>query len=481
MATIKNREFHTKEEFWSAVTTNEEGLKVFDFENCTFHCEIRIEDEDVHSVKFEECLFNEKFELYTTVQGEANFSQSTFEQEALFSDYSSKNYDNCTGAIFEGNLCLERTRFIQRVDFIKVKFKGQTCFNDAKFEKNSKVRFYSAEFSDDVTFYNTTFHNLADFFDVKFNRIVIFDKTDFLGTTVFAKAKFIENVLFTYSRIDELIIFRETTFKKGLDLSLAIIQGNINTFGIKLKNENYEKVEEKKPEEQYISAEGIIFDENKRETFRILKHHSILQHNSIDSLKYQRDEHLAYSQELWKDISNNKRVKKITKKWHCLVKKILNITSILILILITIILPIALLLLLVSTIISQPLSKLIKAIRELPLKKFFDYLIFWLNKMSNDLGTSYMRGIAFTFFSAWIFFYLALLSSDDYCFAFNLDMSPKVVHDYFNFINPTYSIDFMGANENVTWWFYPLVFIGRVFVAYGIYQTVQAFRKYRKE
>ncbi len=411
-----------EENFWEKVVTrNEEGLKVFDFENCTFYFPIRIDDKEVQSVRFKECLFKEKFELYTRVKGEADFSQSAFEKEALFSDYLSEGYDNCTGSVFEGSLCFKKTIFKQRVDFIKVEFKGYTNFNDTKFEKNAKARFYFAKFLNDVSFNNTRFEDLADFFSVEFSRIIIFNKTDFLGTTVFAKAKFEQNVLFTYSRIDELIIFRETQFNRGLDLSLAIIRGSINTFGINLNNENYEKVEEKKPEEQYITDEGIIFDENKRETFRILKHHNIIQHNSIDSLNYARQEHLAYSEELWK------RVKK----------------------------------------------KEYKAIEDLA--------IFKLNKCSNSLGTSYMRGIGFTFLSGWLFFYLALLSSDAYHFAFNIDMSSDAVHYYFNFINPTYDIDFMGVGKAEFWWFYPLVFIGRVLVAYGVYQTVQAFRKYRKE
>ncbi len=435
--TIERQTFDEKNEkiFWeNAVTTNEEGLKVFDFEDCVFDFPIRIDDKEVQSIKFTECQFKEKFELYTTIKGEADFNQSVFEKEALFSDYLSEGYDNCTGSVFEGSLCFKETIFKQRVDFIKVEFKGYTNFNDTKFEEKAKARFYFAKFLNDVSFNNTRFEDLADFFSVEFSRIVIFNKTDFLGTTVFAKAKFEQNVLFTYSRIDELIIFRETQFNRGLDLSLAIIQGNINTFGISLKNENYEKAEEKKPEEKYITDEGIIFDENKRETFRILKHHNIIQHNSIDSFNYARQEHLAYSEELWK------RVKK----------------------------------------------KEYKAIEDLAIFKF--------NKWSNNLGTSYLKGVRFTLLFGMFFFYLTAISTQQYYFKFptlSTNMSKnweslcsigEIIYDclpyYFKFMNPTHKVDFMEKPET---FFYFWDLLGRIFISYGVYQTVQAFRKYRKE
>ena len=35
-------------------------------------------------------------------------------------------------------------------------------------------------------------------------------------------------------------------------------------------------------------------------------------------------------------------------------------------------------------------------------------------------------------------------------------------------------------SESKDWFFYLILFIGRIFIGYGYYQTIQAFRKYGK-
>jgi len=373
------QEINSIKDFKQLISKEKKLLK-FDFSDCIFNCKINITQE-THSVRFENCVFNKEFKLKASIVGNATFGHSVFNK---------------------------------LVDFSKTKFGD-----------NSKARFYYSEFKDEVLFNNTTFGDLSDFWNAIFHKKVIFYKTDFLGTSVFSRAIFKENVLFTYSVINKLIIFRGSTFEKGFDLSLAIILGEISPFDIKI--ENYKSEDNLKDEniyEEYVSRKGIIVDKNKRETFRILKNHYILQSSSIDYVKYSNLEQNAYSTELKKRIFK-----------------------------------------------GNPEYKAIQ-----------DYIIFILNKSSNKLGTSYIRGIGFTLSIGFLFFYFCLLSTENYYFSltdFNIDTFKECVRYYFEFIIPTHSIDFL-ENEKPNTMFYVWDFIGRAFVAYGIYQTVQAFRKFKK-
>jgi hypothetical protein len=304
-------------------------------------------------------------------------------------------------------------------------FNNIADFSKTKFGEKSKARFYYSVFKGETNFDNTTFGDLSDFWNATFYKTVIFYKTDFLGTSVFSRAIFKENVLFTYSVINKLIIFRGATFEKGFDLSLAIILGEISPFDINI--ENYKSEDNLKDEdiyEKYVSKNGIIVDKNKRETFRILKNHYITQSSSFDYVKYSNLEQKAYSIEL---------KKRIFKK--------------------------------------NPEYKAIQ-----------DYIIFILNTSSNKLGTSYIRGIGFTLLVGFLFFYFCLLSTENYYFSlsnFNIDTFKECFRYYFQFLIPTHSIDFLETEKPNTM-FYLWDFIGRAFVSYGIYQTVQAFRKYKK-
>ena len=55
----------------------------------------------------------------------------------------------------------------------------------------------------------------------------------------------------------------------------------------------------------------------------------------------------------------------------------------------------------------------------------------------------------------------------------------KSVKYYFTFLTPTHKISFMDAEKPKTF-FYVWNFIGRIFISYGIFQTIQAFRKFKK-
>ncbi len=311
--------------------------------------------------------------------------------------------------------------FDGKAEFIDCIFHQNVRFNDSYFK--GKARFYQSKFREQINFNNAKFDDLADFWNVVFRRSTIFYKTDFLGTVVFSSAEFLDNVLFTYTLIDKLIIFRGTIFNKGLDLSLAIVTGKISIFDIRI--ENYSSVENPEDDdlyEDYVTSSALICDKNKRETFRILKYQSSSQGDIIYSLTFSALEIKSYQDSLHRDIYKK-------KKWW----------------------------------------------------KSQDYIILILNNISNKHGKSWSRGILFTLGAGLIFFYLSLLSTYKYNFGCPNLTRADLVSNFGNFfisLAPTHKFDYL-EKEGLGPFFYMWDFIGRIFVAYGIYQTIQAFRKFK--
>ncbi len=80
----------------------------------------------------------------------------------------------------------------------------------------------------------------------------------------------------------------------------------------------------------------------------------------------------------------------------------------------------------------------------------------------------------------WFFFYCSLLTIKGFDYTnFDWEVCKSYFSYYFDFMNPTHKIDYLDAKSPGAW-SYLWDFCGRVFVSYGIYQTVQAFRKYKK-
>lgn len=113
-------------------------------------------------------------------------------------------------------------------------------------------------------------------------------------------------------------------------------------------------------------------------------------------------------------------------------------------------------------------------------KKKEERITLWFNKVSNYFGTSWARGLIFTLLATLLFYILFLLSLTHYL-AFDCSgvaISATIKH-FVEFLNITnWSIKPFGV-ENYNW-AYLVLFIGRIFIGYGYYQTIQAFRKYGK-
>lgn len=103
-------------------------------------------------------------------------------------------------------------------------------------------------------------------------------------------------------------------------------------------------------------------------------------------------------------------------------------------------------------------------------------LILYLGEESNNFGLDWTKGITFIF--KWsIFFYINYIIWYAYYLNWNLATENFFVN-YLKFINP---FSFLKSPiEDAENYFLPFLFfmLGKIFVSYGIYQTIQAFRKF---
>lgn len=335
---------------------------------------------------------------------------------------------------------------VVRVKSLSKNFRFENCTFDADFvckdsQFDGKARIRNCVFKSDTNFRNTKFKNLADFWRSTFCKKTSFYKTDFEGTTVFSASLFEQNVLFTYSLIAKPILFRGTTFKAGLDLSTAIISGVIGTYGINIQN--YKSKMAKLSDDEFETAvfeNGEIPVKNKRETFRILKQANIQQNNTIESIPFQTLEKRTLLAELLYSIGRAKSKSSVEASGKWLTEK---------------------------------------------WRSTWDLFVLGLNWLSTSFGRAPFQGVIFTLLAGALFFYLNITQTGKYDIALGWDWKivSNEIPNYIRFILPTHSIEYLNPqfyeNYTVSNWYYIWDVLGRIFVGFGIYQTIQAFRKFR--
>jgi hypothetical protein len=273
-----------------------------------------------------------------------------------------------------------------------------------------------------TNFKNTTFNALVDFYYTTFHENVIFNKTDFLNIVVFSATKFKENLLFTYTLLNDKVIMRSTIFEKGYDFSLAIIKGQLAIFDLKHNYKSYlseDTLVNEKEYEKAVSFQGIIPTQNRLETYRLLKVEFDKQQNIPESLNFK--------------LFEKKTLKIVLKN------------------------------------------------KENTFKNFWDKIILLFNQLSNNHGTSYTRALLFVIIVGGVLFNLSLISTDNFEFSFYPSEWEfiKGFKYFVQFLIPTHKFNYMGNNIKLTTSFYVFDFFGRLFVGYGIYQFIQAFRKFK--
>ena len=107
-------------------------------------------------------------------------------------------------------------------------------------------------------------------------------------------------------------------------------------------------------------------------------------------------------------------------------------------------------------------------------------ILLWFNKNSNNFGTNWFIGLNFTTLVALITYVVISLLSSNVILEFDAEGVGNFLKGLVKIINVTEWNDITFLGQELTNWQYIFLFIGRIFVAYGYYQTIQAFRKFGK-
>jgi hypothetical protein len=258
---------------------------------------------------------------------------------------------------------------------------------------------------------NVTFNEYLEFYNCLFFGKAIISKCSFNDNVVFTKSTFHSNCLFTYSNFEKLGIFSRAKFHNkdknptALDLSQAIINGQLIFFDMILGDYKAFKIDSDSINfDKTINEGDVIPMQNKRETFRIIKHQLLQQNNVIEAEKYGKLEKQTLWYETYKDF------------------KIKNTSNL---------------------------------------------VLLFLNKISNNYKTSWLYALIFTLSVAFIFHsILSILKANKF----------NEYEIFFKLLNPT---DFSFYSDAHSWEIYAVYFLAKISIGFGIYQLIQAFRKYR--
>ncbi len=120
-------------------------------------------------------------------------------------------------------------------------------------------------------------------------------------------------------------------------------------------------------------------------------------------------------------------------------------------------------------------------IKDFKISQLPELLLLGLNTISNNNGRSWVRGIIFTLLAWFIFFGIFVCMRDGWGDTFLLCIPEykKELVEYFWLPNGFDGL-FSDTNALSSWGGIIVFFLGKIAIAYGIYQTIAAFRKYGK-
>ena len=522
-----------KTTFSSTSVFSESKFEGFDNNFCQshFYGDIFCENIIVKSnINFSDSIFEENAYFKGAILGgEANFSEVKFktnQKDINVLEYiNKKQKEEIDFSIVEFETVIFKDAvFSKNVRFHKSIFKNTANFTNTKFSK--LVDFYCTHFYKPQQFHLTDFLDRAIFSNTEFD-----EEVQFLHCRVDSNSyiKF-ESVTFKKS----LDISRSNFNDKANFWNIELEEGNI------LTSSKYQDDFEVHKNE--INSEKTVPSIYKqlRETYRIIKSNFYSQNNKIEGLKFYEKEMSVYLEE--KREETNKKSPPKNKKtfrekfiekfieepilniglllvsiftflWAILKCPIFYIASVIFtsLIILGIVIknkeslkyrnPIKqnyympIILLVIATVliyiyiynIENPwyiISAYIVLLCGMLLLYFSiekDKIILWFNKNSNEFDTNWVVGVNFSLLVGTLTYLIVLLSM----FIFTdltIDNSNSSIFltslvDVFN-ITKWDNLEIIGVK--LKGFSYLLLFIGRIFIGYGYYQTIQAFRKFGK-
>lgn len=389
-----------------------------------------------------------------------------FYNRFLFMNNEFEKQFDLSNALFENNNCvpvqIQSCHFKGIANFEGIESRREILIRNCEFDR--KVLFCNCSLDQNITIENCKFKDEIDFTGTSFNKKLYFVNNEVLGDLIFSNCTFndtakivdikceSEKVLFNLATIKGMLQFNGWINKMDLKLNSEVsfnhafieptgyvIIRNINdetsshtgSFNFSCANIiGHVVMSEVYAEKLNLESSSIIgsfntqkifFDKDlNRETYVRLKNEAVKRNDSIMALCYKAKEMVSYKKEL-------------DDKSH---------------------------------------------------KLTTDKILLWLNTISNKNGQSWWRGFLFTTITAalffWIINYLGISGSQK---LFVLDWRFSGCDDVWKrYLNMFYLIDFKDkfANIELNALGETVFLISKIFIGYGIYQTISAFRKYGK-
>ena len=120
-------------------------------------------------------------------------------------------------------------------------------------------------------------------------------------------------------------------------------------------------------------------------------------------------------------------------------------------------------------------------------EKIFTKISLFLSKISTSFGRNWFQGALFTFTTGFVFFIALLISTSAYEFSWPIKFRGELTDSFLKFMNPLRHFETENIFSNhynysiATSCSYVIDFFGRIFITFGYYQTIQAFRRFGKK
>jgi hypothetical protein len=450
--------------------------------------EFLCEDSIIYGAFFHQTIFH-KLAIFenSTFEGNANFCRCNFKDYSSFHGTKFNGQFDFTSCKFEKMANFSNTKFnVHEVKFDNSIFKGEFKVSEMIFLNEEEHQKPRQPTNADLSFRDCTFHKKADFSNLNLERVCNFSGSEFFDETTFINSCFKKKLILgnckihnhLYLRTDntqapsfddfecstfESISLRNSILYGRIDIEtckITTLQGNFmnikNEAILRLSDSTVDKIqfacinnrgiltfEEKNKIEQFslensYSSGSIIIDRSlmnavtDRKTTNLIKDSAVRNNNHIIALDFKAKE--------------MEFLKNETTKW------------------------------------SQT------------------GILLRLNKLSNRHGNDWWRAVIFTL-ACWIGFYLLFLSiaridiiylwlngqTVDYTFKLDISNAFKFLWsiNLTDIINPYINNLKTNSLNDIRYWFQIaaavlILIIGKISIAYGIYQTISAFRKYGK-
>ena len=429
----------------------------------------------------------------------------------------------------------KKTEFFGKTSFAGTTFEKKVRFLNCIFHQHTS--FNNTTFNDLVDFYGATFKVPQQFRKTDFNSVAVFNYTVFEQEAQFI---YCSNKPSSYINFQNSIFKKGLDIShSNFTCSMAFWGIQIDDNGIleAFSSQQYEEdFNTEDSENNNDSKDSVKTAQKLRESIRYIKNNFLSENNKIEALNFYKKEMEIYRKEISISKSRNSENKNTSEK------EILHIATGIYIPLITylfnyenkalywtFIFFVALSILLFFTINHKNLIQDFKTNIVISLPTFFliiialllfiyslyfytedinnfkllvvfilvyisifilfsnsakDNILLFFNKISNDFGTNWVQGVCFTIIMAGITFIVMAAVS-----GYTISLSENALQNSFiSFLKIINILDLkpfddknkdslFGNMNSLTLLF---LFIGRIFIGYGYYQTIQAFRKYGK-